>query len=776
MRNNFMIKLCVFTFVMLQLWCSFITFTKPYLGINLAYTPEQQWVISKLDLEGVSSQLDVSVGDIIIEVDGMNPNDYHTVKAWHVIEQAHQILLSRAGQEHIVQVEMATLSAFTIIPFLVEMLCQFMALFLFVKMRHSLSARLLLLFFLTTAIIFMSLGASIRGDAVGKLLIVSFIAILPVVFYHFSCVFFREKGEIRLRTGFIKALYAIAALATVVRLYVYFFNTPFAYTMLQLESPVTLLLFIIGFLFNMYILTALYFKFRKQQSPASTIVKTAWWSMLISFTPVISLTFLPQVLTGSRLLDGIYTSWAILLFPITLAYLLMSDQVHDIALVLRRFVCTGLIATLPVTLFTAIYMLFFHNSVDMEQLLFIFFGTLSLVAVMLYAAEYLMTRFEPYLFPRKFILQSALMNISRRLGSISSFRELKELFLVDIVKTLQVTGGAIVFQYNGETEIIHEGDLDAEEINRLLVSQSLTASPGYTCLEMNNHEDYTSYLIMSRKKTNMRLGKEELRWLGLIANYLEISLENLHLINKLKGRLKELAARLPDESSAKDIQWFRKIMFDLQEEERIRIAADLHDTTMQDLFFLKRRLLQLGEKLERSPENQEQLSNTVNFVDMINASLRQSCFDLNPYLLSEIGLVQTVRTYLDKEAYTVPFALTFNAEQVQLIETKDLQVQRHIFRIVQELLNNAKKHSEASNVRFRLAESDSLFQLSYQDDGVGFLHADLAQRQIGQSSGVGMEQIRSRVQHLGGQLHIVSTKGSGVNIKITLQNEKEIPA
>ena len=379
---------------------------------------------------------------------------------------------------------------------------------------------------------------------------------------------------------------------------------------------------------------------------------------------------------------------------------------------------------------------YFNMSWKKSKFMFIFVGSMILVSTVLYAAEYLTTRLEPFLFPRKFALQSALKKISRNLGTISSFRELKEIILVDIVSTLQVKGGAIVFQYKNDSEIICEGEIDTSEVQQLINSSSLLDHPLYTCMEMNSHEEYTSYLIMTRKKTNTLLAKEERQWLQLITSYLEVSLENVHLIRKLTARLQQLASELPHETAANDIQWFRKVMFELQEEERIRIANDLHDTTMQDLFFLKRRISSLADKSTMHQEDQVQLKSMNNFVDMINASLRQSCFELNPHLLKELGLIQTLKMYLEKESYTTPFELEFQAGHAAVIETKDLLTKRHIFRIVQELLNNAKKHSQASKVTFQIMEKDNYFCLIYEDDGVGFHDRDEVHLEIG-ASGMG---------------------------------------
>ncbi|KPV60240.1 hypothetical protein QJ48_06955 [Paenibacillus sp. A3] len=498
-----------------------------------------------------------------------------------------------------------------------------------------------------------------------------------------------------------------------------------------------------------------------------SIVRNVWLSLLISFLPAISLSFLPYLLVGSQYINGLYTSSFILFFPISFAYLIASNQLYDIGLVLRRFGFACLLALVPSGLFTAIFAFLFQNLADEKQILFVFAGSVAMISFVLYSVEYFTTRLEAFLFPRKFRLRTALKKISKNLGVISSFRELKDIVLVDIVQTLEVMGGAIVFRYEHDTEIIAEGDIDAAEIKHLLQSSALSEHPLYTCIEIHRHEEYTSYLVITRNKANTLLGKEEIQWLHLITSYLEVSLENVHLIRKLTAKMQLLASQLPNEHSAQDIQWFRKVMFELQEEERLRIAADLHDTTMQDLFFLKRRFIALLDKYAMNKEDKEHLNNIVNFVEMINNSLRQSCFELNPFLLKEIGLIETVRSYLDKEAYHTPFVLKFREERASAIEAKDLTTKKHIFRIIQELLNNAKKHSQASHVTFTMTVADRAFVLTYEDDGVGFNSTEARRMEIG-SSGMGVEQMKGRVLHLNGQLQLDSREGEGTKLVVTI--------
>lgn len=331
--------------------------------------------------------------------------------------------------------------------------------------------------------------------------------------------------------------------------------------------------------------------------------------------------------------------------------------------------------------------------------------------------------------------------------------------------TLQVFGGAIVFKYKGTWEIISEGDIDASQIKQIINAETFE-HPNFTCIEINRHQEYTSYLIMTRKKTNTLLGLEDIQWLNLIISYLSVSLENVYLIRKLTLKLEQLAAQLPNQQASSDFIWFRKLTFELQEKERTRIATDLHDTTMQDLFFLKKRLQSLLGKYAFRMEDVEQMRSIIDYVEIINTNLRQSCFELHPYLLQEIGLVQTIRKVVDQETLLSPFHIEFTVQGADIIESKDLEMKKHLFRIVQELLNNAKKHSEASTIRLSLSAGHDSIELLYEDDGVGFDPEVISAREIG-VSGIGIEQLKSRVLYLNGRMEMDSQHGRGVTVRIT---------
>ncbi|MEK8131053.1 ATP-binding protein [Paenibacillus filicis] len=755
------------TLTLSVVWCLMITFKSPYLGIYVKLDASQEWVIKELDQAGAGANL--QVGDRVIRVDGMSPDLSPQIQKWRTVEQAREVVVARDGTEMTLVMEDSHIPIYHMVPLGVGIISLVMALLLAVKMRRSPSARMLALFFMICGIIWLSFGASVRGDALGKFMIANGMMALQVVFLHFLLVFLQEKCHVVLKRGILKYLYAIVVAGVGIR--TLYFVPPLAYKAYLLHNPVTLSFFAIVFFINIGLLTYLYIKHRQEKSYLSTIIKSVWVCLFISFLPFICFTVLPKVLAGHQIVTSVYSSVFILLFPLSFAYLIASEQLYDIGNVIRRFVLAVALSLIPCSVFTGFYAFVFPGDIDARHLLFVFVSSVVLVASVLYTAEYFTTKLEPVMFPRKFALQSALKKISKRLESISSFLELKDLLVADIVDTLEVAGGAIVFRYPDTIETVAHGSIDTEEVEQLILSGSLSDHSSYTCVEVNRHEEYVSYLILTRKKSNTLLTREEVQWLRLITTYLAVSLENLYLIRKLTLRLEQLASQLPNEQAAQDIQWFRKLMYELQEAERIRIATDLHDTTMQDLFFLKRKFVSLLDKVVMDPADRSHAAHIINFVELINANLRQNCFELNPFLLSEIGLIPTMRNWLEQEAANSPFHITFRAESGDLIEVEELITKKHIFRIVQEWINNAKKHSQASHVTLTLSASGQVLCLTYEDDGVGFDYQESGHKNQGRY-GIGMEQMRGRVLFLNGQWEVTASRGSGVKYRIAVPLKK----
>uniref|UniRef100_A0A4Y8PPK9 histidine kinase n=1 Tax=Paenibacillus athensensis TaxID=1967502 RepID=A0A4Y8PPK9_9BACL len=212
--------------------------------------------------------------------------------------------------------------------------------------------------------------------------------------------------------------------------------------------------------------------------------------------------------------------------------------------------------------------------------------------------------------------------------------------------------------------------------------------------------------------------------------------------------------------------WFRKTMFDLQEKERMRIAADMHDTTMQDIFFIQRKLRAFQAHAPANT-NTEPIDDIIQHLDAVNVTLRQNCFELHPPTLDTAGLLSTIANYLDMQSKLCSFALFFMTDDDRRIEGKGLETKRHLFRVVQELLHNGKKHAQATKVTVSCTSSETHFYLEYQDNGIGFDSLSLLSS-AKRASGIGIEQMRGRILHIHGDFQLQSALGQGVQVQITI--------
>lgn len=767
MKKNIFTYLILTILIGSALWSVYITFSFPVTGIHVELDRDNQWIINKFDSINVALEADLKIGDRIIEIDGVDANRYFSVKKWRTVDQAEKVKVSRAGNEFVVSIREDYVSTiFNIVPLLISIFSFCMGILLFRKLKGSHSACYLACTFFDIGLVFVSLGASIRGDALGKLSISTFVMLLPVVFLHFLIVFMRERGYISQSERTPTYLYG-ALIIPILALPGYFSSGMVAYYTYVFHTAFTIIFTLFASLLNFVYLSKIYLQYKDQKSYMSVVIKTIWVGLFISFTPMILFIFIPRLLYGVELINSIYISWCVLIIPITFTYLLITKRLFDIDFILRRIFMTATIAFIPSLMIVALIGIVFADQTSIRDLLLMFIGILILITFILYSLERFGHMVESVIFPRKYYFNKSLRKISQHLASLSSVQELKGILLLDLINTLEVFGAAIVFTNEEWVEAICEGDIDAEKVKQMVKSGSCDHSD-YTCFPVNRHEEYSSYLIFARKKNDTLFSVEEKQWLHLIISYLAVSLENVFLIRKLTMKLEQLAARFPNEEVANEFVWFRKLMFELQEKERLRIAADLHNSTMPEMARLKGELAKVMQQYAVSEEAACNMRSVILKVDDIHSHLCQSFSHLHPQLTDGAGLVQTLQQYIDKERASAAFELVYSAEQPAMIDRCCLETKKHIFRMVQEMIGNAKEHSQASKVGIQLIAIDQYIVLLYEDDGIGFEQKRMQEEGAGGSPFKGMKQIRTRVLHLNGDMKLETSAGAGVKIRITL--------
>lgn len=203
-------------------------------------------------------------------------------------------------------------------------------------------------------------------------------------------------------------------------------------------------------------------------------------------------------------------------------------------------------------------------------------------------------------------------------------------------------------------------------------------------------------------------------------------------------------------------------LLDLQEEERRRIARELHDTTGQHLAALRLNL----ERIVREPQPPPELvEETFALIDQAASEIRTLSYLLHPPMIEQAGLVATLRWYVRGFEERSGIAVRLDADDDLDRMTADAATS--LFRVIQEALTNIHRHSESSAATVRLKRQDDLLQLEVADEGRG-LPRELIEHidQLG-AFGVGLAGMKERIESLGGTLRIESGSG-GTRLTATL--------
>ncbi|MBX3044751.1 MAG: hypothetical protein KIT33_06265 [Candidatus Kapabacteria bacterium] len=221
--------------------------------------------------------------------------------------------------------------------------------------------------------------------------------------------------------------------------------------------------------------------------------------------------------------------------------------------------------------------------------------------------------------------------------------------------------------------------------------------------------------------------------------------------HKLQEILKEISESKTDSL---------KSIIKTQEDERSRFAKDLHDGASQYLTFLKFNINNVLSKLDDG-DIKENLKEQVKLIDNIVKELRQFAYALMPPVLERIGLKAAIEELVEiyKSSTNVKFEYYLQDKQKPLSKYYKIQV----YRVVQEIINNAVKHSNCTRISIQLLTYPSNILIIIEDNGKGFKVDSV-------KSGMGLKNIYSRLALINGKIDIDSQINHGTTITIEVPN------
>ncbi|MEN3819051.1 MAG: histidine kinase, partial [Bacillus velezensis] len=624
--------------------------------------------------------------------------------------------------------------------------------------RKSIAGYVLILFLLDISIAYMSAGGPSRGHEFNRYInLFTFIA-SPIFYLQFIQEYFKELGK-KFANRLISFLYIIPIINLL--------NEPFRHIY---SYDFTTNLNLVSFFFvTLYaFISVFYHLYKFKYSEHAYILKILILTNTLSFLPFLLFYVIPIILTGSYILDALAAASLLVLIPLGLVYQFVANKIFDIEFILGRMRYYGLLALVPALFIVGISAWFESIDIQMnpaQQTVFFFI----VIFVIFYFKEVMDYKFRLKRFSEKFNYQDSIFKYTQLIRSITSLKQMFKELKKTILDVLLVSK-AYVFEVTSEGDILYHDKKDNEPDWEMYSKEfkKVTSEIG-KIIELNRgflikigERGGSSYVLLCLSTINTpRLTRDEISWLKTLSFYTSVSMENVIQIEELMNHLQDL------KQQGSNPVWLKKLMFTIEEKQRSDLARDLHDSVLQDLISLKRQCeLFLADFKKEEPchiEVQDKLHQMNEQMSDVILMTRETCHELRPQLLYDLGLVKAVSKLAAQQQERAPFHIRLNTGR--FTAALDLDTQLNLYRIIQEFLSNAMKHSQANEVLIMLISIQNKVILHYEDDGVGCNQEEGG----GQSMSMGLSGIKERVRALDGRMKIDTSEGNGFKADIEME-------
>lgn len=271
--------------------------------------------------------------------------------------------------------------------------------------------------------------------------------------------------------------------------------------------------------------------------------------------------------------------------------------------------------------------------------------------------------------------------------------------------------------------------------------------------------------VLREQEKNLRQRRDELerslRRLRHTVEKAEMLVTRIGVVLQfLHGTLSQISVQLGN--AQKQQQLALKVLL-AQEEERRRIAREIHDGPAQALANIVLRADYCEQLLSRDPAKlKQELEKLKGLVRASLRDIRKIIFDLRPMPLDDLGLAGGVRRFLEdfQERYGLPVEFLFFGRELRY----DPVLEVAVFRIIQEALNNAQKHAAAGRVTVKLELHPRQVLAVIRDDGKGFVPGEM----VDGGEHYGLINMRERARFLGGEVRITSAPGEGTEVIVMI--------
>jgi|GEM_PF-4548455 len=712
---------------------SYVIITYPFVGVLTTQNDKNECEITVVAEFGWANYNGLQLGDKL-QCDGSISNVKHERESTLTVISEHTI--------DTVNVDYSTLPTgailYQILPIIYFVIIFFISYSLHKRSKYSLFSHHITIIVLLIAGAYLSSWVAAREDVIGGILCTFFILLVPVKIIVYLETIKGTKKNILKWTKLI--------LNTVVIIF-----SCLDYILYE-EGIVTASFFISIFsLLVVYLLIYIYQHYNEfMQLIRSVRIKFLLRIICLIYVPVLLLYAIPLIVFDYSLIS----EEIIVLFPLLISFVILYisfakvfyDLDHFIKLIAKYFVFSIIISALLVFIFEEST----HNVVSL-----VIFTTIILM-MSLFAQNYLL----PLSRNKKLeLLNNSLHTLTLQAREAKTIDEVLQYLKFELKKALQINRISIL-TYSKKNGLDCREDFietsEADEIVQLLESTRVQVGDLYDLtkgyLLVINHGIELTLIKLSYKNNIIKMSDEEEKWLSTLAIHLNLTMESFHKVNELYSQLQEKANLMNSLTGS-------RLLAIIGERERVKLAEHIHDSILQELIALKKliELYQLSGDADKLISLNEQINRQINLI-------RDICFDLNPPFFNNQGLIESLQHLVQKyeKMCSITFYFDYNKDIANSQISKDIML--HFYRIFNELLLNAKKHSYAKVVYISIKKQQSKLVLLYEDDGIGMNLDEI------QKNNFGLYNIKERVRSLNGELNWSSNPNGGMTIKVIIDS------
>jgi signal transduction histidine kinase len=708
------------------------------------------WCVESVYPAGVAWTEGVREGDLILRIDGIEPSSATANLRWRAIES---VVVADANGTEIAAIVVPEAIGESPMKWSLWAVAGFFAALgsLVWYRRADLASAAALGRMATTAAIALAIAPAAGGPQLEWALTIQFPALAILGFTFFDFVFKMAAEHAEPRRATVRLRYILGGVA-ILTLLGYVVAVTVSSSIYEFIQPIFATTLAASLLSSVYVLLAAVLK-----APGGNDedrLRVPLLGMLLGATPFPLATLVPVALGNDPLAPHL-TVLPVILIPSAFAYSVLHDQLWGIRCLIHRGLVYGLVSAM-VTVIVLASVAAGHRLIegtDSSTGDLIITSILVVIGITIYGPLRRCVRWviDHLLYGLTPSYPEFVQGLQRDLTNADPENELPETLTRVLAKHLDLES-TILMRYtmryteDGETELLSVVGPGTERVLTALSEQHITLPVSVpdrpSVIPFEGEQILSMELWAAGEQIGMLiLGPKN-------GGELFIADEAMLVMNAAPF----MAAALERHGVSQTMRLLNRRLVETDERSRQRMAIDLHDGPLQ-----KAVALAIGRVI--NPEEQRELA-----TELVN-ELRELGSRLRPSILDDLGLPSSLEWLLDHNMRGTEISGSLALEGMGEDDRLDPEIELALFRVTQEAINNAVKHSSANEIRVAIEQDEDQIALTIKDDGVGI--GGPGSGRIA-SSRLGMVGMRERVMQVGGHLEVISWEGRGVFIQATV--------